>query len=80
MRIHHQNALAQMLHDELVQLGEIGDVDFTQPHQLFAFAQAPGQRTDAECDDEYQRARDAGCGEISKIGTLRQHSESLLQE
>ena len=40
--IDHQDAFAQMLHDELIEFGQIGDVDFALPYPLFAFAQAAG--------------------------------------
>ena len=53
VRVDDQDALAQVLHDELVQLGEVRDVDFALADALFALAQAARQRPDAERDDEH---------------------------
>ncbi len=43
-RIDHQDALAQVLHDVLRELREVGEVDFLAAHQRFALAQAVGDR------------------------------------
>ena len=80
VRIHDQDALAQVLHDELVQLGEVGDVDLALAHALFALAQVARQRRDAERHDEYQRADDAGGGEVARVALRSQRRERLLYE
>ena len=76
--IDDQDALAQMLHDELVQLGQVGDVHFALADPLFALAQAARQRPDAQGDDEHQRADDAGGGKIRRVAARGQRRESLL--
>ena len=78
--IDDQNALAQVLHDELVELGEICDVDVALTNALLAFAQASAERPHGERDDEHERADDARGREIACIGFPGQSDESLLQK
>jgi hypothetical protein len=78
--IHDQDALAQVLDDELVELGEVGHVDLALAHALLALAQVARQRSDAERHDEYECADDAGRHEIAAIAAGGQCRERLLHE
>jgi hypothetical protein len=69
-----------MLHDELVQLGEVGDVDLALTHALLALAQVVGKRPDAKRHDEDERTDDAGGSEIACVAARIQRREHLLPE
>jgi hypothetical protein len=60
VRVDHQEALAQVLHDVLRQLREIGEIHFLAAHQGFALAQAVGHWTGGERHQEHGRAEYAG--------------------
>ena len=80
LRVHDEDALAEVLHDVLRQLREIGEIHFLAPHQRFTFAQTRGDRPDAERDQENDRAEYAGAGVVRGAGTREQLPEHLLQQ
>ncbi len=77
--VDHENALAQVLDDELIQLRQIRHVYFALAHALFALLQRIRQRPDAERHNENERADDASRREVGRIPARRQRPEHLLQ-
>ncbi len=55
--IDHQDALAQVLDDEFVELAQVGEVEIPLLHARFALAQPVGQRQCQQRDREQARAR-----------------------
>ena len=54
------DALAQVLHDVLRQLREVGEVDLLAPHRGFGVAQAARDRPCQQRHQEHDAAEDAG--------------------
>src|SRR5687768_8699004 len=69
-----------MLHDELVELSEIRDINFALANALFTFSQSAGQWPDAEYDDKEQCTGDSCRGKVACITSGRQCGKNLLPE
>src|SRR5688572_15890571 len=80
IRIYDQNALAKMLHDELIELSKVRDIDFALANALFTFAQSASERSDAKYDDEEQCTYDPCRRKITYIAPRGQGGKNLLPE
>ena len=78
--IHHQNALAQVLHDVLRELRKIGKIHLLAAHQRLALAQAGGDRPCGKADGEEHDANDPGGGEVARRRNSGDIHEHLLQQ
>ena len=54
--VDHHDAFAQVLHDVLRKLREVGEVDLLAPHRGFGVAQAAGDRPGQQRDQEHDAA------------------------
>ena len=59
-RIDDQEALAQVLHDVLGQIGEVGQIEVFLPNQIFAFAHAGCEDAGGGCNGEQHEPEKAG--------------------
>ncbi len=74
------DALAQVLHDVLRQLRQIGQVDLLAPHRGFGVPQAARHRPGEQGHQEHDAAEDAGGAEVGGHGGMGDHGANLLQQ
>ena len=64
--VDHHDALAQVLHDVLGQLRQVGEVDLLAAHRGFGVAQAARHRPGEQRHQEHDAAEDAGAGVVGR--------------
>ena len=74
------DALAQVLHDVLRELREVGEVDLLAPHRGFGVAQAARDRPGEQRDQEHDAAEDAGARIVGGLGGSGDVAADLLRE
>ena len=78
--VHHDDALAQVLHDVLRELREVGQVHVAPAHQRLAFQQPVGQRPHRQRGDEDDGAQDSREQVLVVAGSVPQLHEDLLHQ
>ena len=68
LMVHHDDAFAQVLHDVLRKLGEIGEVHLLAPHCGFRVPQPRGQRPRQQRHQEHDAADDARGYDSRNVG------------
>ena len=78
--VDHEDALAQVLHDVLRELGEVRKIDLLAAHQRLALAQAVRDRPGGERNGEQHHTDDAAGGEVARRRDPCDIDEHLLHE
>ena len=78
--VHDHDALAQVLHDVLRELGHVGEVHLLAAHRGFGIAQAARDRPGEQRHQEDDAAQDAGGGVVVDVRAAQHVAADLLRE